>query len=197
MNRTVVGSVTSVIGRIPILDLEPAVDCGARPVKAVAGETFAVSATVFREGHGLIGVAAVLRDPERNRGPLVRMRELAPGTDRYGADVTVTAEGLWRYHVEAWADPIASWQHDAAIKIPAGQDVELMLTEGAPLFERASRRIPQPVGASRPAVARTALRARVARMRDRGLVPWDRLAATEDPRITAILTTWPLRELVT
>ena len=97
MNRTVVGSVTSVIGRIPILDLEPAVDCGARPVKAVAGETFAVSATVFREGHGLIGVAAVLRDPERNRGPLVRMRELAPGTDRYGADVTVTAEGLWRF----------------------------------------------------------------------------------------------------
>ena len=53
-------------------------DCGARPAKAVAGETFAVSATVFREGHGVIGVGAVLRDPERNRGPLVRMRELPP-----------------------------------------------------------------------------------------------------------------------
>ena len=197
MNRPVVGSVTSVIGRIPILDLEPAVDCGARPAKAVAGETFAVSATVFREGHGLIGVGAVLRDPERNRGPLVRMRELAPGTDRYGADVTVTAEGLWRYHVEAWADPIASWHHDAAIKIPAGQDVELMLTEGALLFGRAARRIPQPPGASRPAAARTALRALVALLRDRELPPEQRLAGTEDPAIAAILERWPLRDLVT
>ena len=197
MNRPVVGSVTSVIGRIPILDLEPAVDCGARPAKAVAGETFAVSATVFREGHGLIGVAAVLRDPERNRGPLVRMRELAPGTDRYGAEVTVTSEGLWRYHVEAWADPIASWHHDAAIKIPAGQDVELMLTEGALLFGRAARRIPQPPGASRPAAARTALRALVALLRDRGLPPEQRLAGTEDPAIAAILARWPLRDLVT
>ena len=146
-------------------------DCGSRAAKAVAGETFLVSATVFREGHGIIGVGAVLRDPARIRGPLVRMRELAPGTDRYGADVTVTAEGLWRFHVEAWADPIASWHHDAAIKIPAGQDVELMLTEGALLFERAARRIPQPPGASRPAAARTALRALVARLRDRALTP--------------------------
>ena len=58
------------------------------------------------------------------------MRELAPGTDRWGADVTVTSEGAWRFHVEAWGDPIASWHHDAAIKIPAGQDVELMLDRG-------------------------------------------------------------------
>src|SRR5580704_4888057 len=197
MKRLAVGSVTRVIGRIPILDVEPAVDCGSRPAKAVAGETFEVSATVFREGHGLIGVGVVLRDPERIPGPVVPMRELAPGTDRYGADVTVTAEGRWRFHVEAWADPIASWHHDAAIKIPAGQDVELMLTEGALLFERAARRIPQPPGAGRPAAARTALRGLVATLRDRGLTPWDRLAATEDPQIAAILATWPPREFVT
>jgi starch synthase (maltosyl-transferring) len=186
-----------VIGRIPILDLEPAVDCGSRPAKAVAGETFEVSATVFREGHGIIGVGVVLRDPDRRPSPVAPMRELAPGTDRYGADVTVTEEGLWRFHVEAWADPIASWHHDAAIKIPAEQDVELMLTEGALLFERAARRIPQPPGARAPAVARTALRALVARMRDRSLLPRERFAGSEDPVIAAIVARWPLRELVT
>jgi starch synthase (maltosyl-transferring) len=186
-----------VIGRIPILDVEPAVECGRRPARAVKGETFQVSATIFREGHGIINAAAVLRNPDRKASPLVYMRELAPGTDRWGADVTVTSEGAWRYHVEAWGDPIASWHHDAAIKIPAGQDVELMLTEGALLFEKAARRIPQPPGASRPAAARTALRALVATMRDRGLTPWDRLAAAEDPKIAAILLSWPLRELVT
>ncbi|HWG64773.1 MAG TPA: alpha-1,4-glucan--maltose-1-phosphate maltosyltransferase [Streptosporangiaceae bacterium] len=185
------------IGRIPILDLEPAVECGTRPAKAVSGETFEVSATVFREGHGIIGVGAVLRDPQRNRGPLVRMHELAPGTDRYGTDLTVTAEGLWRFHVEAWADPIASWHHDAAIKIPAGQDVELMLTEGALLFGRAARRIPQPPGASRPAAARTRLRALVALLRNRELPPELRFAGTDDATIADILARWPLRELVT
>jgi starch synthase (maltosyl-transferring) len=186
-----------VIGRIPILDVEPAVECGGRPAKAVAGETFPVSATVFREGHGLIGVGAVLRDPERNASPLTPMHLLGPGTDRYGADVTVTREGLWRFHVEAWGDPIASWHHDAAIKIPADQDTELMLTEGALLFERAGRRIPQPPGASRPAAARAALRALAARMRDRTLPPAERLAAAEDPVIAEILAIWPMRDLVT
>ena len=197
MKCLAIGSVTRVIGRIPILDVEPAVDCGSRPAKAVPGETFEVSATVFREGHGIIGVGVVLRDPGRNPSPVAPMRELAPGTDRYGADVTVTGEGLWRFHVEAWADPIASWHHDAAIKIPAGQDVELMLTQGALLFERAARRIPQPPGARAPAAARTALRALVARMRDRSLMPYERFAGSEDPAIAAILARWPLRELVT
>jgi len=197
MKPAALGSVAGVIGRIPILDVEPAVECGRRPARAVAGETFEVSATIFREGHGIIGAGVVLRDPERNASPIARMHELAPGIDRWGADVTVTGEGLWRFHVEAWADPIASWHHNAAIKIPAGQDVELMLTEGALLFERAARRIPQPPGASRPAAARAALRALVARMRDRGLAPWDRLAAAGDPVIEAILLSWPLRDLVT
>src|SRR6266568_8798522 len=64
MNATALGSVTRVIGRIPILDVEPAVDCGRRPARAVKGESFQVSATIFREGHGIINAAAVLRDPQ-------------------------------------------------------------------------------------------------------------------------------------
>ena len=68
MNAAALGSVTSVIGRIPILDVEPAVDCGRRTARAVQGETFQVSATIFREGHGIINAAAVLRDPGGVRG---------------------------------------------------------------------------------------------------------------------------------
>src|SRR6201994_1733501 len=197
MKSTALGSVTRVIGRIPILDVEPAVECGRRPARAVKSKTSQVSATIFREGHGELNAGVVLRDPGRTASPLVYMRELAPGTDRWGADVTVTSEGEWRFHVEAWGDPIASWHHDAGIKIPAGQDVELMLTEGALLFERPARRIPQPPGAARPAAARTTLRALAAQLRDRGLTPWDRLAAATDPQVAAILRTWPLREFVT
>jgi starch synthase (maltosyl-transferring) len=128
-----------VIGRIPILDVEPVLECGRRPAKAVTGETFPVSATVFREGHEMLGTGVVLRGPDGQRSPLAYMRELVPGTDRYGADVTVTAQGLWYFQVEAWGDPIAHWRHDAAIKVPLGLETELMLIEGALLFERAAR----------------------------------------------------------
>jgi starch synthase (maltosyl-transferring) len=186
-----------VIGRIPILDIEPVVECGRRPAKAVAGETFQVSATIIREGHGALGAAVVLRDPSGRQGPLVRMRLLAPGSDRYGAEVTVTGEGTWHFHVESWSDPIAAWDHDAGIKIPVGQDVELMLAEGALLFERAARSIRQPPGAARPAAARTDLNVLARKLRDRSLPPWDRLAASRAPRIAAILAAYPLRDLVT
>ena len=107
----------------------------------MTGETFEVSATIFREGHEMLGAGVVLRSPDGSRQPLVGMTEVAPGTDRYAAQVTPGGEGRWRFQVEAWGDPIAHWRHDAAIKVPRGLDVGLMMTEGAILFERAARSI--------------------------------------------------------
>jgi len=113
-------TVTGVIGRIPILDVQPAVDCGRYPAKSAVGEAFPVSATVFREGHGAVAAAVVLRDPDGSNLPMEMMRELAPGTDRWGADVAAGREGEWSFRVEAWSDPIADWHHDAGIKVPRG-----------------------------------------------------------------------------
>jgi len=130
-----------VIGRIPILDVQPVLECGRRPAKAVAGETFEVSATIFREGHEMLGAGVVLRTPTGERQPVVGMAEAMPGTDRYAAQVTVGCEGRWQFQVEAWGDSIAHWRHDAGIKVPRGLDVGLMMAEGAILFERAARSI--------------------------------------------------------
>src|SRR5580704_8423668 len=125
------GYFSVVIGRIPVLEVEPQVDCGRRPAKAVAGETLQVTATVFREGHEMLGAHVVLRDPGGVIGTPSPMRLLAEGTDRYGAEVTPSGGGLWHFRVEAWGDPYAHWRHDSAIKVPIGQDTELMLAEGA------------------------------------------------------------------
>ncbi|HET6859236.1 MAG TPA: maltotransferase domain-containing protein, partial [Streptomyces sp.] len=122
------------IGRIPVLDVRPAVDCGRWPAKAVAGETFQVTATVFGEGHDAVAAQVVLRDPAGRDGPRIPMRELAPGTDRWGADVTPDAEGRWTYTVEAWSDPVTTWRRHAAIKIPADIDTGLVLEEGGHLY---------------------------------------------------------------
>ncbi|MFZ4156801.1 maltotransferase domain-containing protein, partial [Streptomyces pseudogriseolus] len=42
------------VGRIPVLDVRPLVRQGRRPAKAVVGESFEVTATVFREGHDAV-----------------------------------------------------------------------------------------------------------------------------------------------
>jgi starch synthase (maltosyl-transferring) len=158
MTKGSMGTLMPVIGRVPILDVQPAVDGGRRPAKAVAGESFEVSATVFGEGHDRLGAAVVLQGPDGSRAEPVMMRELAPGTDRLGAQVTVPGEGRWQFYVTAWRDPIAQWRHDAEIKIPRGQDVELVLADGALLFARAARaiRLPaRPAASKRPAAGRT------------------------------------------
>ncbi|MBB0244158.1 DUF3416 domain-containing protein [Streptomyces alkaliphilus] len=178
------------IGRIPVLDVQPLIECGRRPVKAVPGETFTVTATVFREGHDALGANVVLRDPAGRPGPWTPMRELAPGTDRWGAEVTPDAEGRWTYAVEAWGDPIATWLHVAGIKIPAGQDVELVLVEGAALLRRAASGVPKEGG------GRDVVRAAAATVKDTSLSVEERWAAARSPEVTALLARHPLRELV-
>jgi starch synthase (maltosyl-transferring) len=177
------------IGRIPVLDVQPLVDCGRRPAKAVAGESFEVSATVFREGHDAVNANVVLRDPAGRPGPFTLMRELAPGTDRWGATVTPTHEGRWSFTVEAWSDPLATWRHTAEVKIPAGLDVELTLAEGAALLERAAAGVPKKDG-------RELVLAAVDALRDLTTDPAARHAAALDPALTALLARYPLREFV-
>lgn len=178
------------IGRIPVLDVRPLVDCGRRQAKAVVGETFEVSATVFREGHDAVGANVVLRDPAGRSGPWTPMRELAPGTDRWGADVTPEREGRWTYTVEAWSDPIGTWRAHAKVKVPAGIDTELVLAEGAALHERAAADVPKNAG-------REAVLGAVDGLLDEARPVADRLAAALAPEVVAALARHPLRELVT
>ncbi|MER7763077.1 alpha-1,4-glucan--maltose-1-phosphate maltosyltransferase [Streptomyces sp. NPDC097619] len=178
------------IGRIPVLDVRPAVDCGTRPAKAVVDEAFEVSATVFREGHDAVAAHVVLRNPQGRLQPPVPLTELAPGTDRWGARISASAEGRWTYTVEAWSDPVSSWRHTAGIKIPAGIDTGLVLLEGAELYERAAAKIPKKDGREHVLAAADILR-------DEERAPAERLAAALDPKVDAAFAARPYRELVT
>ncbi len=124
------------IGRIPIRHLSPVQPENRWPSKAFVGEVVPFAATVFREGHDLIGADLVLTAPD---GAVTRhaMSIGAPGTDRWHVDVQVEQPGDWRWAVEAYADDWATWVHAATLKISAGVDVELMLIAGAQLLERA------------------------------------------------------------
>ena len=75
--------------------------------------------------------------------------------------------------MQAWSDPLATWHHDAAIKIPAGVDVELMFTEGRLLLQRVQRPLPRKETAGRE----TPLKAAIAAARDTRRPAEARLAA--------------------
>ncbi|KAB2974873.1 DUF3416 domain-containing protein [Streptomyces sp. SS1-1] len=178
------------VGRIPVLDVRPVVQHGRRPAKAVTGESFMVTATVFREGHDAVAANVVLTGPEGRPGPWTPMRELAPGTDRWGATVTPDAPGHWTYRVEAWGDPVTTWRHTAQIKIPAGIDTDLVLEEGARLHERAAAGVPE--GPARAVVLRAA-----EALRDESRPAAWRLSAALTPEVDEVLARYPVRDLVT
>ena len=119
------------------MGVSPVVEGGRYPAKATVGRA------VPGQRHCLPGGP---RRPQRRRrahrprrrapsvGPHAAGRRPSPtsGTPRSTPDEV----GRGRFEIEGWSDPIATWRHDAGIKIPAGIDVELMFAEGVLLLER-------------------------------------------------------------
>ncbi|WP_179810548.1 maltotransferase domain-containing protein [Nocardiopsis sinuspersici] len=173
------------IGRLPILDISPDNDLG--PVKAVPGERFTVGATVIREGHDSLAAGVVVYSSRGRRESLVPMRERAPGTDRYEAEISLPSEGGWSFAIESWTDPFATWHRTARVKLPLDQDTDLVLEEGARLLARSGRRVPR-----KPVLTRAA-----EVLRDPSRPPMERLAAALTPRVLDEMERAPLRELVT
>jgi starch synthase (maltosyl-transferring) len=179
------------VGRIPVMDVMPVVDLGRQPAKATVGEPFPVTASVFREGHDRLGAEVVLTGPDGVRRDPVRMTKHGDVPDRYEAWVTPDVPGAWTFEIQAWSDPLGTWQHDAGIKIPAGVDVDLMFTEGRLLMER----VLATLDATSPDARVVQAAAEAAG--DAGRPPEARLAVLEDPALVEVLHRHPLRELTT
>ena len=170
------------IGRIPIRFLQPQQPENRWPAKAYAGEVVPFSATVFREGHDIIGSTLLLTDPA-GAETRHRMHAGAPGTDSWHTMAQVGSPGPWTYRVEAYNDDWATWLHTAEIKLPAGIDVDVVVAMGQQLLAR----LPQTQTVTDAATA----------LGDAALTPVERLAAVEDPRLAEIVDASPLASLTT
>jgi starch synthase (maltosyl-transferring) len=179
------------VERIPITDVNPLVECGRYPVKAVVGESLEISATVFREGHDMLGAGVVLKGPRGRSRPMTRMQPSgADQPDRYSAWVTPDKPGGWTFRIESWSDPYASWRHAAEIKIEAEIDVELMLAEGVLVLQRAA------AGTPAKSSARRRLELAAGTGSDAALPVSERLAALTSRDVLAALNEYPLRDLL-
>ncbi|MEY5017332.1 MAG: hypothetical protein RL431_381 [Actinomycetota bacterium] len=127
---------TTAIGRIPIRNLQPAQPEGPWPSKAYVGEVVPFSATIFREGHDLIGAQLELTDPDGVKRT-IELSETARGSDMWRTEVRLDIQGTWTYRIRSYADDWATWLHAAEIKTAAGVDSELMCQIGIELLDRA------------------------------------------------------------
>lgn len=178
------------VGRIPVLDLSPQLNDNLWPAKAFAGEVVPFRATAFREGHDAIGVMLHLTAPNgrESRHP---MRLTVPGTDRYEAFARLDLPGAYTYRVRAYSDDYATWVHNAAIKIPAGIDVELTFLIGSTLLAAAAKDLGRPVPERRlfAAAGKT--------LANRKLPLETRFAVVSDPALAAAAVLRPVSSLDT
>ncbi len=178
------------LGRIPVLGVGPSLEEGRWPARAVVGEAVPVTATVFREGHDAVGATLVVTDPS---GGVTR----APmpcadfGLSLYRASFVPDEIGEYAFSVEAWSDPVSTWNATAAIKLHAGQDVQLVLAEGVSVLERAIADV------ERPAADRRLLLDAIASLRNDRLDPEARLGAAMSAKVRRLLVESPLRDDVT
>ncbi|CAN2181117.1 glgE Alpha-1,4-glucan:maltose-1-phosphate maltosyltransferase [Candidatus Nanopelagicaceae bacterium] len=178
------------INRIPVTDISPTVFFGGDfvPVKAIAGEEIPVSATIFREGHDLLGADVVLYNSQGKELSRSVMREEWHGGDRYQGSVRIPAQGDYTFTIDSYDHPFATWIHDAEIKIPADIDAELMCTIGRIIFEEKLAEDPS---------AKSMLTAAIKILRDTTLSAMNRFSQTSTEEIRAYFTAHPLRRLAT
>jgi len=139
-------SPSSVLDRVVIENVKPAVDGGRHPVKRLLGDTLHVGADVFKDGHDRMRARVCAQVPGEAKPRIVPLRyDFDP--DRWFAELPLDRIGHWSFTVEAWPDPWTTWREDLRKRVEVGQEVESELLEGAVLLQRAAKH-------AKPAAAR-------------------------------------------
>jgi starch synthase (maltosyl-transferring) len=150
--------------RIQIAQPAPMIDCGRYPSKRTVGDSVAVSADIFADGHDVLR-AVVKSCPPGQEGwhesPMRRIDAHIDG-DRWAGEFDVDALGRWSWTIEAWVDVFASWRDELQRKVDAGEpDLSSELSEGVLLLEQVAKRAK---GADRKLITQTITRLRDARI---------------------------------
>ncbi len=141
----------SIRGRIPFADdsdfgrrrvviegVRPVVDCGRWPLKRIQGESVAVEADVFADGHEEVRCVLLFRHERAGDWSQAPMEPL--GNDLWRGSFSVRELGRYRYVLRGWVDWFQTWRHDLAKRVAAGTDVTVDLLIGAELVAEAAAR---------------------------------------------------------
>lgn len=194
-------------GRINVMDITPTEERGIFPARVELGEPFEMTAQVFIEGRTKVGATAIVRNPRGKETMRRAMTCVNPGLDRWtvmvkcgehsdlkpwedGYAAVKRQLGEWTVTIEGWEDTYVSWLHDARIKVRVMDDVDNALNSGAELLARWAAT----PDAGLTARDRKTLEKAAETMADQTLSAEDRLAAGDNPTISALHETHPLRD---
>ena len=177
------------IGRIPVVAVGPALEQGRWPAKAVVGEAVPIFATVFREGNEAVAATAIVT-AEDGTITTVPMPCIDWGRSHYRGSFIPPRAGDYTFRVEGWADPVATWENSAKLKLHAGQDVALVLAEGVGILERVIDEI------EHTTTAQKTLFAAIASLKDDAHEPESRLSRAMSAAARDVLASAPLRDHV-
>jgi starch synthase (maltosyl-transferring) len=115
----------------------PAVDRGRFPVKCIAGETVAIEAHCFADGHDTLRV--VLRWHAVGASEEYEVDMQPQANDVWLAEFTPPRAGRYRYTVAAWVDHFESWRHELERRDDRA-DIRMALAVGAALIDEVAAR---------------------------------------------------------
>jgi starch synthase (maltosyl-transferring) len=128
--------------RVIIEEIQPSIDAGRYPVKRIAGDTVAVTAAIFSDGHDHVAARLLYRHAATKRWQTAPFREL--NNDLWTATFPVEQIGQYFFTVEAWVDHFDTWTADLtkrlAVQETGTQDIPLALRIGANYIELAAVR---------------------------------------------------------
>ena len=113
-------------------------DAGRYAPKRCVGDTVAVSADIFRDGHEKLRAVVKYKAPGGRRwleSPMHAVDAHHSGV-RWAGEFEVTTTGLWQFTVEAWTDRWATYHDELRRKVEAnlGEDLSGELSEGIVLL---------------------------------------------------------------
>ncbi len=124
--------------RVAIEGIRPVVDCAAWPLARIQGESVAVEADVFADGHEEVRCVLLYRHERAADWSQAPMEFL--GNDHWRGSFAVRELGRYQYLLRGWVDRFQTWRHDLAKRVAAGADVSVDLLIGAELVAEAAAR---------------------------------------------------------
>jgi starch synthase (maltosyl-transferring) len=122
--------------RAVIENVSPQVDGGRFPIKRTLGETVAVQADVFTDGHD--SLRCLLRHRPQGASAWSEVDMVPLGNDRWSAEFSTSVLGRHQYTIAAWVDHFLSWRHDIARRRDSS-DIAVALQVGVALIEAAAK----------------------------------------------------------
>lgn len=126
--------------RIAIEDVQPSLDHGRFPAKAIVEEPVVINATIFADGHDVLAAAFCWYDDQgrQHREPMQLVQPR--GRDIYQGCFTPRRVGRHGFIIEAWWDIYGTYRYELSKKSQAGIPVSLELEEGRRLVVQAIER---------------------------------------------------------